>query len=169
MHKFKKYKITTKISPKIAYEGCVTVIYKQNENISINKVHNTGEIALFTALTRALASYDIKDYIPTKLMAYTNGEEALTQTISYASAPTPYLDNAQASGVRNNAVQYTFIIPVNNLSMRGDDIDEIALLNNKNERCAYIKLQGSQKIKTNVSSSILIYWKLEFSNKTETE
>lgn len=162
--------INNNIFADVSYSGNVTISYRDRDHkiIRIRK-HNSAKIGLFTALTRALAGLTVSEYIPYYIMGYydtSNLDKAFTQNISYASSPKIYVDTEiSADSTSGNIVEYTFIIPINNIVSRSKSIHKLVLYNKQNEVCAEIILDTP--IETNISSSILVSWKLAFKDINE--
>ena len=159
----KKIEIQDNIDAAVNYRGCVTIKYldKFGRNV-IKEAHNEAKMGLFTAVSRALAGFDTNDYVPRFLMGYYGEDEALAQKIGYTSAPVTYNNNLKTAGNNNNAVEYTFMIPLNALVQRGAPINYLRLFNKRGDECAFVEL--SEGIATDISSNILISWKLKFFN-----
>lgn len=160
--------ITDTIQAQISYTGSVKILYmdRRDGKTKIIKEHNTGDLGLFTAITRCLAGMPADEYLPSYIMGYYEGgldQEAFTQHIGFASKPVLFLDDKIGDGSSNNIVQYTFMVPINNLIERGPKIDRLVMYNKQGQVCATLNLVDN-KIETNVASNILIYWKLKFAS-----
>lgn len=189
-----KIDIEENISPEIKYDGYVTVKYRDRKTGKLKtiKKHNIGTIGLFTAIALVLSGQvtSASNNIPSSIMGfYKNGdnyENAFIQKISRSSgARILYYDETnhtykEGSFNRCDTVQYEFLIPATSLSQKTSKISKLVLLNNaplaKDSEpytkdsanvCAILTLDDTSAIDTDVSSNILIYWKLRFSNNNK--
>lgn len=163
------------IKPQVKYKGSVKVLYidKRSGKAKTLRRHNSGGEGLFTAISRMLIGLDTAEFIPSYIMAYNaGGAQLFTQDIGYASTPVLYKSVTNGSGevigdaIAESAesadiVQYTFMIPANNLVSRQQKIVKIKLFNKKGKLCAELDLTDAA-IDTAIGSNILIYWKLKF-------
>lgn len=163
--------ITDIIEPQVKYKGSVKVLYidKSSGKTKIIKKNNSGGPGLFTAICRMLIGLDSHEFVPSYIMGYNpGGSQLFTQDITFASTPVLYrteeggqTDSIAESATSADTVQYTFMVPANNLVSRTQKITTIKLFNSRDEVCATLDLQN-EAIETAIGSNILIYWKLKF-------
>lgn len=157
----------------VVYSGCVEVHYvdKINNKLKVIKQKNNGAIGLFTAVTRFLAGESAVDFMPSYIKGYYKTSDgnypAFTQNIPYTIKPRLSCDESYADGTLSNMIEYTFLVPYMCLAQTTNPITDLELYNNKDIVCAKISLTSDKAIDTNISSNILIYWKLKFGNAPE--
>lgn len=162
--------ITETFHPQVKYRGFVKILYidRNSGRTRVIRQHNAGDEGLFTAITRALAGYDIQNHLPLNVMGYdVSGQEMFAQKIGYSSTPVLYSSKEAGDSVAINLdegvnmIQYTFMIPANSL-IATTDICKLVLFNKLGKKCATLDLPVGEQISTNTGSNILIYWKLKF-------
>lgn len=163
----KKLNITQVINPAVEYNGAVKIIYLdkgKNSSLKVINKKNSGDVGLFTAITRALVGFNVKDFTPSYIMGYfdiAGQNAAFASPITFASTPILYNNDSIAVNANEaNMLQYTFMVPATSLTSRTQSISLLRLYNNKQQVCASLVLEDD--ISTNISSNILIYWKLKF-------
>lgn len=160
--------INDKIQANINYSGNVTIKYinKANGKVEIISKHNTPNDGLFTCITKMLSRLNFSTYMPSRIMGYSEaGEELFTQPISYASTPNVVYIDSTGQEIFNspvtNALEYTFVIPFNNIRDTTSAIKTLTLfndisdMNSDESKCATVTLETP--ISTNIDSGILIY------------
>lgn len=169
MNSYYDINIKNNIFANVDYKGMVTIKLYDSKSKLLNTViqHNAALSGLFTCLARAVAGLSILNYTPSLIMGYyEDGTEALTQKIAYASTPLIYNSTAienqlkESDSTDGDTVEFTFLIPVTNIVNKTKNITKLILFNKLNVGCAEIILDTP--IKTNVASSILISWRLQF-------
>ena len=186
-----KLKVQNSIDADVDYTGSVTVKYfnKATGKLEIINQHNTANDGLFTGITRMLCGLPFTDYLPTSIMGYFDTDcseqsEAFNQKIAYASTPITLKESfskdqtsqeitseiLETNGDNNNIVQYTFVVPFNNIKIDPTSPKKIKALvfynkigsNEDISKCATVVLENKDAISTDVDSGILIYWQLKF-------
>lgn len=156
----------------LGYSGQVTIKYADTNNKECKyNIKNSGTADLFTAIMKLLAGMDASSDVPIKLQGFTDelsqDSTAFIQPIIYATTPIIYTTASTGSSEAQGEgafIEYSFVIPINMIKNRGATIKQLALLNKKDKICASIKLSPDQFIATNISSNILIYWKMHITN-----
>lgn len=172
----KKSPKNNKQTQTVVYSGEVTLKMVDKRG-KVRKVvrHNSGSLALFTFITKALRGDSAPLFRPSTIMGFDeSGAKVFMYAVPHNGTPLLYNGDTKVTGADaslngSNSVMFTFMVPFQNVLSSAKSIKTIRLYNGLSSQdvCAECELASPEEIVA--GNNMVLYWKMTFSEPTATK